>query len=92
MKNIFVLEDEVSILNEYKDKLSEAGFNVLAFSSIEKAQQGLLTDPDISCILTDLNLVTTGLSDSEIAQSFGSILTGWIFMKNYIINKPKYKI
>ncbi|MCX6344986.1 MAG: hypothetical protein NT018_07910 [Armatimonadetes bacterium] len=44
---------------------------------------------DIDCIIADLNMSSVGLKEDEIAKTDSGIITGWIWLENYVLNaKP----
>ena len=91
MKTILVLEDDLDLLNDTGTMLKKNGFEVILCSSIERAKEVILKKRIFSLILTDLNLVTTGLEDDEILKSYGSMMAGWIFLTKYILSNNQYK-
>lgn len=98
MKNILLLENDVDLLREIKDILTERQgnntdfiFNVIACSNIYLANEALKKFPKIDIIVTDLNMPTNGLDESMIHETLCGCLTGWVWLKNYVLNVDKFK-
>lgn len=91
IKTILIIEDDLDLLKDTKEALEKQGYKTICCSSIVKAKEAIRRQPNFNLVFTDLNLVTTGLNDCETNKSYGSMIAGWIFIKNYIFTNPVYK-
>jgi CheY-like chemotaxis protein len=87
--NILLLEDRGAVAIPLTEKLENLGHTVFIAQNIPKAKSFFRTE-EIHCIITDLNLPPKGLKDEEKKQTGNGILSGWIWLKNYVFpeNEP----
>jgi hypothetical protein len=45
------------------------------------------TSQSIDCLIVDSNMVTDGLSPEEVEQTHDGMLTGWIWLHNYVLKE-----
>lgn len=83
---ILVLEDKGSTSIYMEDALRNAGHDVESASRVSDAQD-IWADGDIQCIVADLNLPSDGLTDAQKTQTKGGLLTGWIWLANYVFSE-----
>jgi hypothetical protein len=69
-----------------KENLLEKGHTLFDSFSIMDAQS-YWEDEQIDCLLVDLNLSPEGLTDDEIEKTENGLLTGWIWLKEYVLKK-----
>jgi len=84
---ILILDDKHYTLHNIAELLEEDGYEVIMCASVFSANEQYKIHGDtIKCIIADLNLPCTGLTKDEIAETKGGMLTGWIWLKNYVFN------
>ena len=80
--NILILEDGVGAIY-LTEMLKDIGHKAYhAFSLLEA--QDIWQSTEVHCLIVDLMLDPTGLTDDEICRSKCGCLTGWIWLSNYI--------
>jgi CheY-like chemotaxis protein len=84
---ILILEDRVSAVYHILEELKEMGHKVVYCSTILDALNELNAKDKIDCMVVDLNMDPIGLEEEEIAETEGGNLTGWILLKNYVLDK-----
>jgi hypothetical protein len=87
--NILLLEDRGDVSYYLKQALEDSGHTVFdAFSPRDATPfwENRDTVP-IHCIILDLNLPPDGLSDEEKRSSRGGLISGWLWLKNYVLNE-----
>lgn len=90
---LLLLDDSHTVLSLISESLANEGYDVVACSSIIEANEQIAntrnnTD-DFDCVITGLNMPAYGLTENEMAEAQGSMLAGWIWLKNYIMSKRK---
>jgi CheY-like chemotaxis protein len=81
--NILFLEDRGSVSFYLKQNLENFGYSVFEASSIPEANS-IWEEVKIDCLIVDLNLTPDGLTEEEIDMTHNGILTGWVWLKQYI--------
>lgn len=90
MAKVLLLEDNAYMISRLVDLLENEGFETLEAFQVSDAFDLFEKSPDI--IVVDLNVPPTGLTEEEREQTKGGILSGWIWLRNYVLNKyPEYK-
>jgi len=85
---ILFLEDNPSTFIDKRDWLKEAGFDVIACTRIDQANERLAKRLDeIACIVTDLNMPANWLPRKLQLETDGAILTGWIWLYRQVYSK-----
>jgi CheY-like chemotaxis protein len=84
--DILVLEDQASVAHGIEKVLIEKGHSVYSAFSV-RAGQAYLCDNDIDCIIVDLNLGSEDLNEEEKKETQGEVLTGWVWLDKYVIQK-----
>jgi CheY-like chemotaxis protein len=83
---ILIIEDHGIIATNLSEYLIQLGHDVtIAYSIIEASIQIETIKYDLFII--DLNLPAEGLTKSEIEESLHGVLTGWIWIKNYLLKR-----
>ena len=82
MKILF-LDDSYEILDSFGKILTDMELPFVICYDIFSADQAW-EKGDIDVIITDLNIPTNGLSDSEIELTHGSLLTGWVWLATHV--------
>lgn len=80
--NILVLENRGSV-SYYMVEALRAQHEVFDAQSITDAQSYLESER-IDCFIIDLNMDPYGLEDDEIAETRDGLLTGWIWLREYV--------
>ncbi len=95
-KKILILEDRLYtaenlkyFINTYFKKHSNE-LELIVCNDIYEANDALERNNDISCIISDLNMSPDGLDEKYHEETFGTILTGWVWIKYYILTKEEY--
>jgi len=87
---ILILEDEPYLLRQLKDFFEDEGFEVIDCVSIFEGMECWDNNKSrIDIILTDTNMSPNGLTEEEIKISDNGCLSGWIWIKNYVLNDQK---
>lgn len=81
--NILVLEDRPRVSYDLREVLQDYGHNLLVAYTVGEAQEHWETGK-VDIILADLNMASVGLSDSEMLETRGGVLTGWIWLSHYV--------
>jgi len=78
---ILFLEDNPSTFIDKRNWLKEKGFDVIACTRIDQANEQLLTWlDDIECIVTDLNMPANWLPLEHQLETDGATMTGWVWL------------
>jgi CheY-like chemotaxis protein len=85
--NILMLEDRGSTIYYVSKWVENNGHNVLeAFNIIEATNYWKDRDQvPVDCILLDLQLPMDGLTDAQKMGAEGGTLTGWIWLRDYVL-------
>lgn len=92
--NILILEDNCYLLDMIKEDLvfglkkHNIRPNISLCSNIEMANQ-YIEEREYDFILCDLNMDPYGLDEKLYLETIGARLTGWVWIKHYVINKGK---
>lgn len=87
-KRILFVEDNVRVSIPVCDYLKNEGFDVFNAYEIEVANDYLKDKKNkFDFIITDLDMNCVGLSEKEAKESRHGNLSGWIWLKNYVLNK-----
>jgi CheY-like chemotaxis protein len=83
--NILFLENSGSIAYPIEDALQTKGHNVFIAISISAAKSYWEKEREkLDCIIADINMEPFGLKEEEVKQTAGGLLSGWIWLKNYV--------
>lgn len=86
--NILFLEDRGPAAYYIKESLEKQGHTIFLAPSVLHAK-AYWDAEKIDCIIADLNMPPTGLTPEEIEETHGGLLTGWIWLQNYVfLEKP----
>ena len=83
---ILLLEDRGSVSYYMAEALRMNEHEVHDAYNINDAQSEWETD-EIDCVIVDLNLDPTGLSQKEIEETRGGLLSGWIWLRDHVLQK-----
>jgi hypothetical protein len=86
--NILVLEDRGSVSFYVEEALEAEGHKIFPAFNINDAQS-YWEDEQIDCIIADLNMSPEGLKKSEAERTNAGILTGWVWLNDYVFCKKK---
>jgi hypothetical protein len=87
--NILVLEDRGVVSSPLIDALHEKGHVVWDAGWIYDAISAWRRDkPD--CLIVDLNMIPDGLTDEQIEETQGGLLTGWVWLKHYVFPEGEH--
>ncbi len=81
--NVLVLEDRGSVAHYMRDALEENGHVVLDAVGINDAKSHFRNET-VDCIIADLNMSPSGLNPQEIEETGDGLLTGWIWLRDYV--------
>ena len=92
--NILLLEDRGSVSHYLTEELENMGHTVYDAYNINDAKSiWEENEKSLDCIIADLNLETDGLKEDEEIETKGGVLSGWIWLLNYIfIDNSKMKL
>ncbi|MCX6244701.1 MAG: hypothetical protein NTU98_08350 [Bacteroidetes bacterium] len=83
--NILVLEDDGSIAASIKGNFEPKHTVYPAFSIYDAME--IMETQNIYLYIIDLNIDPDGLNPEEQNETNGSLFTGWIFIKNRLLNE-----
>lgn len=83
--NILFLEDRGSVSFPLVDELRGQRHEVFDAGSVRDARS-YWEDKKIDCLIVDLNMDPAGLTDEQANQTHGGLLTGWIWLRDYVFN------
>jgi DNA-binding NarL/FixJ family response regulator len=92
--SVLLLEDRGAVSGPLTDVLVEKGFDVVSAFGVSDAQTAWSqrNDKPIDCLIVDLNMSPHGLSEEEYRKTRSGLLTGWVWLANYVfIDEPKMK-
>ena len=85
---ILILENQGSISLLLKAHLTQEGHEVYnAFNVNDARSYWESKEKKIDCIIVDLNMVPAGLTPAEAQATENGLITGWIWLKNYIFER-----
>lgn len=85
---ILVLEDRAAVALPMSEALEELGHTILPAYNINDAKS-IWEKWDVDSLILDSNMSAWGLKEDEIASTKMGLLTGWIWLKNYVFaTKP----
>lgn len=89
--NILFLEDRGSISKHIVKLLRKRGHKVFhAFDVLDARSHW--EQHQIACLIVDLNMDPQGLTDEQVDETLGGLLTGWIWLRDYVFTeKPLMK-
>ena len=83
--NILILEDRGSVSSYLEDALINEGHTIFSAFNFNDAQSYWEEKQnEIDCIIADLNMPPDGLKPEEIKNTKGGLLTGWVWLSNYV--------
>lgn len=86
---ILILEDRGSVFEPFREVLEDAGHEVLKALEVSEAKDLYWKNKDIDWFIIDLYVPPTGLQKDELPKTDGGLLSGWIWVKNYLLkDKP----
>jgi hypothetical protein len=83
--NILFLEDRGSVSFYLMERLEELNHEIFEAYSINDAKS-YWEKEDINCLIVDLNISPEGLTNEEKEETKHGLLTGWIWLNNYVFN------
>jgi hypothetical protein len=86
---IMVLEDRGVVSAPLIAALREAGHTVSDAGWIYDAI-GIWKREESDCLIVDLNMVPDGLTDEQIEETQGGLLTGWVWLKHYVFETGEH--
>ncbi len=84
--NILILENRGSVSYYMKRALEEEGCIVFDATNIYDANS-YYENKQIDCLIIDLQMDPEGLKEKEITQTKNGLLTGWIWLSEYVFKK-----
>lgn len=81
--NILLLEDRGVVAYPLKESLEKNNHTVFLAPNISRAK-AYWREKKADCIIADLNMPPDGLDEGEAEQTAGGLLTGWIWLRNYV--------
>jgi len=90
---ILVLEDRGSVISQVAATLRDRDHLVSDVLSINDAKEEWDNHKnEIDCLIVDLNMRNDGLTEEEASMTKGGLLTGWVWLKNYVYkDRPDLK-
>jgi CheY-like chemotaxis protein len=79
--NVLIVEDRGAVAYPLKDELESAGYGVLLAPNISRARH-YWQNRKIDCLIVDLNMDPEGLDPSQIVETMGGVLTGWVWLRD----------
>lgn len=97
MNKIIIIEDNLYTAENLEIYIN-INFEVFCSQKIEinvcndiyEANDILKKSSDISCIISDLNMSPDGMDEEFHEETYGTVLTGWVWVKHYILNNENY--
>lgn len=92
--NILLLEDNLYTAEMMKEEIEgylsnqEIEATIITCSSIYEANYEL-NNNKIDFIISDLNMNPDGLSEEYFDETLGAVITGWIWIKHYVLSEEK---
>jgi len=87
---ILFLDDNPSTFQDKKELLAEAGFNVIACTRIDQANEQLEKQlNDIKCIVADLNMPANWLPKEIQLETDGASMSGWVWLYRQVYPKKR---
>lgn len=80
--NILILEDRGSVSYYMVETLKQEHIVFDAYNVNDA--NSYLGKEQIDCLIVDLNMSPDGLTQEEVVKTQGGILTGWIWLSNYV--------
>lgn len=87
---LYTAENLKSFIDIYFKKIHSKELEIIVCNDIYEANEILKKSNDISCIISDLNMCPDGLDEKYHEETFGTMLTGWVWIKYYILTKEEY--
>jgi len=88
---ILILEDRELTLSMLAEVLSKNGYSIIPCVDIYEANEAW-NQGNIDMVITDLSMNPDGLTMAEKHETNGAILSGWIWLKNYVLkNNEDFK-
>lgn len=84
--NVLVLEDRGSVVFYMVEAIAAEGHAVLHAYGVNDAQSHIESEVMIDCIVADLNMSPDGLSEEEMARTEYGLLTGWVWLEEYVFS------
>lgn len=89
-KKVLLLEDNAYMNSSLKELLEEDGYIVFEARKITDAND--IFKNGVNFLIIDLNVSTIGLTDEELRKTEGGILSGWVWIQDYVLaSNPEYK-
>jgi len=80
---ILLLEDDASVAEALEGILQDLGHDVLYAYEIYEADEHLENEK-IDFIISDLNMSSAGLNESELTEAEEGALSGFVWLKNHV--------
>jgi CheY-like chemotaxis protein len=78
-----IVEDSGSVVFPLTELLEQEGHLVVSTTNVVGASS-LLRDHAPNCLIVDSNMEPRGLKPEEICETRGGLLTGWLWLTNYV--------
>lgn len=87
---LYTAENLKEFINTNFGEFISNKLEIIICNDIYEANENLKENTDISCIISDLNMCPNGLEEKYHEETFGTMLTGWVWIKYYILAKKEY--
>ncbi len=88
--NLYTAENLEIYISIYFEELYSQNLEIYVCNDIYEANEELKKHSDISCIISDLNMNPDGMDEKFHEETYGTVLTGWVWVKYYILNNRIY--
>jgi CheY-like chemotaxis protein len=86
--NILFVEDRGSVSFYWKEMLESEGYTVYDAGNISQAIF-YFREKQVDCLIIDLNLNPEGLKPEEIEGTHDGLLSGWIWLREYVYKEKR---
>lgn len=88
--NLYTAENLEIFISIYFEKFYSQNIEIHVCNDIYEANEELKKHNDISCIISDLNMSPDGMDEKFHEETYGTVLTGWVWVKYYILKNKTY--
>lgn len=87
--NLYTAENLEIFINIFFEKNYSQKIEIYVCNDIYEANDVLKENSDISCIVSDLNMSPDGIDEEFYEETYGTVLTGWVWVKHYLLDNEK---
>lgn len=87
--NILLIEDDGAVAHYLREAVEELGHCLFVAMNISRAKTYWRRE-QIDCIIADMNMDPTGLKVDERKRTQNGLLTGWVWLQNYVFQQKPF--